>query len=218
MAERIVFWGAGGHARVIADLVQAAGEFELAGVLDNTTSPPAAFCAIPVSTSLDDLDRWREAGVRFAVAAVGDNSARVQMGQELISRGFELPRLVHPSAIVSDSACVGSGAVIGARAVVGPGCQLADHVLINSGAIVEHDCRLSTGAAIGPGATLGGGCSIGAAAWVGIGATLSHDISVGDQTIIGAGAVVVESLKDRVVAYGVPAKPMRDRDPDERVV
>jgi sugar O-acyltransferase (sialic acid O-acetyltransferase NeuD family) len=219
MTESIIMCGASGHARMIADLLNVSGQFELVGVLDNASdSPPSEFCSVAVSTNLDQLDAWKSDGIIYAIAAVGDNSARSRLSQSLRDRGFELPSLIHPSAVVSPTSIIGSGVVIGANAVVGPGCRIEDFALINSGGIVEHDCLLETAAAIGPGATVGGGCSLGIESWVGIGAVVNHGVTIGAKTIVGAGAVVVRDLPDQVVAYGVPAKPMRDVVDGERIV
>jgi acetyltransferase-like isoleucine patch superfamily enzyme len=51
---------------------------------------------------------------------------------------------------------------------------------------------------------------IGAGAWIGSNAVILAD--VGRDTIVGAGAVVTRPLPDRVVAAGVPARVVRQRD------
>lgn len=54
--------------------------------------------------------------------------------------------------------------------------------------------------------------SIGADCWVGAGSIVMADL--GDQVILGAGSVVTKPLPERVVAVGVPAKVLRERDSD----
>jgi virginiamycin A acetyltransferase len=51
---------------------------------------------------------------------------------------------------------------------------------------------------------------IGAGAWIGSNAVVLAD--VGRETIVGAGAVVTRALPDRVIAAGVPARVVRQRD------
>jgi acetyltransferase-like isoleucine patch superfamily enzyme len=56
------------------------------------------------------------------------------------------------------------------------------------------------------------GISIGAEAWIGAGVIVQDGCNVGAGTIVGAGAVVAGSLPDKVVAVGLPARVMRERD------
>ena len=55
--------------------------------------------------------------------------------------------------------------------------------------------------------------TIGAGAWIGTAAVVMAD--VGEGTVVGAGAVVTKPLPARVVAAGVPAKVVRQRDADK---
>jgi virginiamycin A acetyltransferase len=56
---------------------------------------------------------------------------------------------------------------------------------------------------------------IGAGAWIGSNAVVLAD--VGRDTIVGAGAVVTRPLPDGVIAAGVPARVVRQRDPSGSV-
>jgi acetyltransferase-like isoleucine patch superfamily enzyme len=49
-----------------------------------------------------------------------------------------------------------------------------------------------------------------------MGVTVGRKITIGEQMIIGAGSVVVKDLPSYVVAYGVPAKAVRDRKAEEK--
>jgi acetyltransferase-like isoleucine patch superfamily enzyme len=56
---------------------------------------------------------------------------------------------------------------------------------------------------------------LGRATAIGIGASVIHEVTIGADTVVGAGAVVVGDLPERVVAYGVPARVVRSREPGE---
>lgn len=56
------------------------------------------------------------------------------------------------------------------------------------------------------------GISIGAEAWIGAGVIVQDGCSVGEGTIVGAGAVVNADLPDKVIAVGLPARVLRNRD------
>ena len=53
-------------------------------------------------------------------------------------------------------------------------------------------------------------------AYIGLGANVIHGVTIGDDTLVGAGALVLDDLPSQVVAYGVPARVARSRQPGER--
>lgn len=74
--------------------------------------------------------------------------------------GYEVPSLIHPSAVVSPNAIVGRGCFVLQRAVVNRDTVMEHAVLINSGAVVDHDTHLSKGVHIGLGSVVKAHCKI----------------------------------------------------------
>ncbi len=210
-------WGAGGHGKVVADLVRACGH-RVAGFID---SDPAKLGqqvetgGSRVSFSQDEfLERLRvngrfPEGVAAVAMALGDNRKR-QCGLQLLG-GYSVPPLVHPSAVVSPSADVARGSVVFPRAVLNADARIGEAVIINSGAIIEHDCVIAGGAHVSPGAILAGRVAVGERSWIGAGATVIQGITIGADVIVGAGAVVIEDVPDGSCVVGVPARPVRRR-------
>jgi maltose O-acetyltransferase len=54
--------------------------------------------------------------------------------------------------------------------------------------------------------------TIGDRVWCGMRVTICAGVTIGDDVVIGAGSVVTKSLPSGCVAYGVPAKPVRQID------
>jgi acetyltransferase-like isoleucine patch superfamily enzyme len=119
---------------------------------------------------------------------------------------------IHPWAMVSPSAMIGRGTVVFPGAVVHTGAVVGAHVVINTGVIVEHDAELSDGVNLSPGVKSGGRIVIGEGTFVATGATLAPRVRIGAWSVIGAGSVVVDDIPDRVLAYGVPARPVAEID------
>ena len=209
---RIVIWGVGGHALVVADIIRASGRYELAGFLmDAENSQYARESLRPfLLGGSEKLAALREEGVHEAVVAIGDCSTRLGAAAQLRAEGFALATLVHPGAVVASDAMLGAGTVLAAGAIVGAGATLGENVIINTAATVDHECRIADGAHISPGAHLAGRIVVGRAAWIGIGASVIDNVSIGASSIIGAGAVVVRDIPDSVTAYGVPARVMKE--------
>lgn len=209
--DRLVIWGASGHAMVVADIVRLQGVYTIAGFLDsvNPQRRGTAFYDGVILGGEEQLSSLQDQGIEHILLGFGDCQARLEKTQVLLAHGFSLPVAIHPKAVVAGDVRIGPGTVIAAGAVVNPGCQIGCSVIINTLAGVDHECAIGDAAHISPGAHLAGQVTVGAATQVGIGAAVIQRITIGAGTIIGAGAVVVEDLPDHVIAYGVPAKVKR---------
>jgi UDP-N-acetylbacillosamine N-acetyltransferase len=212
----LIIWGAGGHACVVADIVRLVGAYAIVGFLDDEPGRCGEpFCRAAVLGSREQLDGLRAKGVKHLIVAVGSCPARLVMAEIAHSHGFRLTVAVHPQAIVADDAIIGAGTVIAAGAVVSPGALLGACVIVNTRASVDHECELDDGVHIGPGAHLGGRVTVGRGAWVGLGAAVRERVTVGAGALVGMGAVVVEDIPAGMVAYGVPARVVREVTPDD---
>lgn len=209
--QKLVLWGAAGHAKVVADIVRLEGGFQIVGFLDDTDAAARGreFCGARILGGREQLESLRAAGVSHVILAFGDGAARLRLAPLVRERGFELATAIHPHATVATDVRLGAGTVIAAGAVINPGTTLGENVIVNTLAGVDHDCAIGDGAHIAPGARLAGDVRVGEAVWIGIGAIVREKVSIGARTVIGAGAVVLEDVPADVVAYGVPARAVR---------
>lgn len=210
-SNKLVIWGAGGHAIVVADIIRLRGDYEIIGFLDdvNPVRYNTDFCGVPILGGQEQLDILRRRGVDCLILAFGDCQARLRLSELVREKGFYLATAIHPQAIVAADVQVGPGTVIAAGAVVNPGGKIGENVIINTCASVDHNCIVEDGAHIAPGAHLAGKVIVGCAARIGIGAIITEHVRIGAGSVIGAGAVVLNDIPENIVAYGVPAKVIR---------
>ncbi|HEX6838091.1 MAG TPA: sugar acetyltransferase, partial [Polyangia bacterium] len=132
----IVIVGAGGHAKVVAELVRAGGVFEVAAFVDElaTQRDGDHFLGAKVLAGDDALSRARKLGLGWALPAFGDCNARLGCCERLVAHGFEIASAVHPRAAIADDAVIGAGTVLIAGAVVGPAARLGAAVIVNTSA------------------------------------------------------------------------------------
>lgn len=199
--------GAGGHAKVVAEALAAAG------------SPVRGFVdpSVPVGTTilhgavLGD-DAWLDAVpaheriVAVGVGATSSVALRRRIIDSLLAAGATVTGCRHPSAVVAASATLDPTAQVLALALVNPSATVGAHAVVYSGAVVEHDCTVGPFAYLSPRTVLCGGALVGAGAFIGAAATVLPGVSVGDGATVGAGAVVVDDVPAGATAVGVPAR------------
>jgi sugar O-acyltransferase (sialic acid O-acetyltransferase NeuD family) len=200
----VLILGAGGHGKVIADILLAQGT-EVLGFLDDTPAAQGTTrLGLPVLGPIDSLLDYHPSGL---ILGIGENRARKMIAERLGSAVQNLwCNAIHPRATISPFVHLGRGVVIAAHVAINPDTILGDHVIINTGATVDHDCRIGDYAHIAPGSHLAGTVTIGAGTLVGVGTAIIPGRSVGAWSVIGAGSVVVRDIGDGVTAKGVPAR------------
>jgi sugar O-acyltransferase (sialic acid O-acetyltransferase NeuD family) len=205
--------GAGGHAKVVIDLVERAGRHRILAVFDDDTSTwGLTLAGYPVVGGIGELlADWRQRCV--AVVAIGDNAARHTISLRLTEQGVRLATVVHPAAVVARDVTLGAGTVVVALGVIEPGSVVGPGAIVNTSASVGHDCVLGDCAFIGPGARLTGNIRVGDLSFVGAGASVVPGRTIGRNVRVGAGAVVVDDVPDDVTVVGVPARVVRPRRP-----
>lgn len=189
----IFIYGAGGHGKMVADLLRVQGLYRVLGFVDDGLPSGSAVMGIPVLGGAAILESLHRQGVRLAVNAVGGVSnigVRIEVFRRLASAGFTFPYLVHPRAVVEPGARIADGAHVLALAYVGSEAELGYGTIVGTGAIVSHDCKLGNFVNISPAAVLAGGVEVGSGSLIGMGATINLSVRIGAGARIGNGATV----------------------------
>lgn len=193
---RLIILGAGGHAKVVAELARLIG-WQVTGFLAPSDQRGAENLGAPILGNGIDLcadPSWIEQNDMFP--AIGQGEIRWREFVRLAALGARVPSLIHPAAVVSPSAQVDAGAVVMAGAIIQAGCVIGPAAIINTGAQVDHDCRIGAGTMIAPGAVLCGHVHVGEHAFVGAAAVIVPSIRIGRNAFVGAGTVVATDLPD----------------------
>lgn len=195
-------YGAGGHAKVIIDILDAMG-VSVAGIVDDN----------PAAHKFMDIDVFHEwtAACSPILISIGHNETRKAIAERLDTEGATFGWAVHPSAIISPHALIGEGSVVMQGCILQSCCCVGRHCIINTGASVDHECIIGDYAHISPHATLCGNVSVGEGTWIGACSVVIPGVKIGRWSVIGAGSVVCRDIPDGVVAYGSPCRVVRNR-------
>ena len=207
--EKLVVFGAGGHAKVVLDIVEQQGDYEIAGLVDDDIKHRGKrFFGYPVLGTRAELPALRSAQLRHAIVTIGDNASRASVAALLDRDGWQFASAVHPRASIGRGVKIGPGSVVMAGCVVNADATLGGHVIVNTGATVDHDCRIEDAVHIAPGCHLCGGVSVGQGSLLGAGTTVAPGVSIGNRVIVGAGSTVIRDVADGARVSGSPARPL----------
>jgi sugar O-acyltransferase (sialic acid O-acetyltransferase NeuD family) len=200
--------GAGGHGKVVLDILRAGGKYRPVGFVDADPKLLNTHVGgLPVFGAIHLLNKLKQQHrLKAAIIAIGDNRARCGYLKTVEDHELEIINAIHPSASVSPAAVLGRNVVVAAHAVVSTETVVADLAIINTAAIVDHECTIERAAHVCPGVHLAGRVHIGAGAFIGLGANVIQCLSIGENATVGAGAVVLRDVPAGATVVGVPAR------------
>ena len=207
--EKLVVFGAGGHAKGVIDIIEQQGNYDIAGLLDDDIKHQGKrFFGYPVLGTRAALPALFSAQLCHAIVTIGDNLSRAAVAAHLDQHGWRFASAVHPRASIGRGVKIGPGSVVMAGCAVNADAYLGGQVIVNTGATVDHDCRIEDAVHIAPGCHLCGGVSVGQGSLLGAGSTVTPGVTIGKKVIVGAGSTVIRDVADEARVSGVPARPL----------
>lgn len=142
--------------------------------------------------------------------AFGNMKYRKAVFDQFIGNGWEAVNIIHPDAVISPEAKIGQGVLVECGCLITPNPVIGNNVVINTGSQVNHDNFVRDHVYIASGVVLSGGVTIEENTLIDDGVVITLGKKVGSNCIIGAGSVVTKDICNDSVAYGVPAKIIRN--------
>lgn len=208
--ERLLLFGAGGHAKSVISAIKAANSHSIAVLVEDAPGKAGAeVMGHAVISGRDALEKLRSDGIRRAIVAIGENGARARISRLLALTGFDLTTVIHPSAWIAPEVRIGAGSFIHAFAVLGPECRIGQGVIVSAQVVVGHDSHIGDWAHLTPGVRVGGNAVVGQGAFLGMGCAVLPGVNVGANASVGANSVVHRDVPDNAVIAGNPARIIR---------
>lgn len=213
---KTIIIGAGGHSRVVYDILSYDQNTEVVAFIDNTPrGSEETIMGVPVKGDHEVIrDMIEKEGIGGFIIAVGDNKIRRNHFEKLIDMGLEPVSAIHPESYVSKTATIGAGTVIASGANVSTNAEIGKNSILNTGAIVDHEATIGPHVHIAPGTTIAGRVEIDEFSFVGMGSTVGDYTNIGKNVTVGAGSAVLEDVPPDVTIAGSPAEIKRQKETD----
>jgi sugar O-acyltransferase (sialic acid O-acetyltransferase NeuD family) len=206
--KKILIVGGGGHAKVVASILNKHQEWTPVGYTDPVNRGP--LLGLPY-LGTDESIPSIISKLSLSAAAIGlGQLTEFTIRKELVARvqslGLNLPPIISPDAIVNEMVKIGLGAIIMDGVILQPDVEIGHFSIINTGSSVDHGCKIGEYTFIAPGVTLSADVKLGKSVFIGTGTCVIQGVVITDNTTIGSGAVVANNIEQNGTYIGVPAK------------
>jgi sugar O-acyltransferase (sialic acid O-acetyltransferase NeuD family) len=211
--KNILIFGSEGHAKVIVDIIEKQGKYNITGFIDVHRGKKTVILGYKVlgdESSLKDIVSSYE--IYGGIIGIGDNSNRAKCRDKIIKviPNFKFVNCIHPKSILGKDVTLGEGNVIMASAIINSSTSINNHCILNTNSSIDHDCLMSDFSSVAPNVTVGGNVKIGDYSAIGIGTNIFHNVNIGYNCIIGGGSLVCHDTYDNSIYYGSPSKFIRE--------
>ncbi len=138
--------GAGGLGQDVAEIANLTGRYTKIAFLDDAPTSEKERQYKVIGT-VDELEKFSQ-DFEYCIAAVGNNDYRMTVHHKIKEAGYDIPILIHPTAIVHPLAYLECGVIIRAMCFVSSGVDIGESVLLNIGCKIDHNCVIGEGSHI----------------------------------------------------------------------
>lgn len=212
--NNVAILGAGGHAKVIIDiikdkLINLPCDLDKQYVNLYLYDDKKDMLGISINNvSIKGNIRDKKYGTPYLICAIGDNNIRRSIVNDiensLNSSMTWWVNIIGKNCSIAKTGFIDIGTVIFNNVNIGPNVVIGRHSIINNHSNIDHDCTIGEFVHIAPGAILCGGVEIGNGTLIGAGATILPNIKIGKNLIIRAGSMIKEDIlsqDDRIKYY-----------------
>ncbi|KFN40560.1 MAG: acetyltransferase [Sulfuricurvum sp. MLSB] len=192
MKPEILLVGGGGHCKALIDVIEAAGQYTIAGIIDRPELIGEQILGYRVIGCDDDLSSL-VSRYPYAIVSVGQvrtPDLRKKLFALLERAGYVIPSIISPRAYVSPHARVERGSVVMHDALINAHARVGANCIVNTKALIEHDCRVGDHCHVSTGAILNGATVVGEGTFVGSNAVSKEGALIAEASFIKAGSIV----------------------------
>lgn len=219
MINNIVLIGGGNQAHYTIDIIEKEGKYNIIGIIDSLQEIGSERFGYKILGKQENiLEIIKQYSIDGGIISIGDNWSRFYVYEQIkkLVPDFIFVNAIHPSVIIGNNVKIGKGIIAMAGCIFNPKAYIGNFTFFATGAQVEHDCTIKDFASISAGSITGGYVKLGKYSAITLGVIIMDRLEIGENTVIGSGSLVTKSLPNNVLAYGNPAKIIRNRIKGEK--
>lgn len=201
--KKIAIIGAGGHAKVIIDIISEIGNYVIVGFFDDNKF--GTFCNIPILGKINEINIINK-NIEIDTYIIGIGNDRIRQNIYETHKNINWDTLIHPKTIISKTSIINYGTVICAGSIIQTEANIGKHCIVNTNSNIDHESKIGDFCSICPGVTICGQVIINNCTMIGANSVIIQNINIGNNCIIGAGSVVIRDIQDNQKVVGNPIK------------
>lgn len=196
MKQEIILVGGGGHCKSCIDVIEQAGTFQIAGIVDMPEKLHKKILGYEIVATDNNLSRLINKYENFLITLgqIKSPEKRIRLFETLKGLGVKLPVIVSPLAYVSRHAEIEEGTIVMHYALVNAGAKIGKNCIINTRALIEHDAIIADHCHIATDAVINGGVKVGSGTFFGSNAVSKEYIVIDKNLVIGCGAQIINDV------------------------
>ena len=208
--------GAKGFSKEVLEIFHQLDQLQNIGFYDdvNTDIGNNLYDQFPIIKNKDEVKEFFiENGNEFTLG-LGNPHIRFQLYNKFMNLGGVFCSIISPLAQIGHYANeIGKGCNIMTNTVITNDIKIGNGVLINLSCTVGHGTVIEDFVELCPGVNISGSCTLGKYSFIGTNTTVLPGIRIGENVTIGAGSVVTKDVPDNSLAFGIPAKVIKNLEP-----
>ncbi|MBE0509045.1 MAG: acetyltransferase [Marinospirillum sp.] len=197
MTRQVILLGAGGHAKVVLDVLQLLNQ-TVVGVTDPQLHQQgiAEWRGLPVLGDDQAVTCYQPDQIFLAngLGSLPGQTLRQTIYKQFKNLGYSFITLVHPSALIGTGVTFAEGVQIMAGSILQPDTYIGENTLINTGAQLDHDCSIGKHCHLAPGVILCGNVTMEDTCHLGPASCVTQGCHLGQGSILGAGSTLLKNL------------------------
>lgn len=191
----VIILGAGGHAKVVINALQASNR-EILGVTDPNRKAGEQVLGVKVLGDDSIVFQFTPSSVELinGIGALPESTLRSKLSSLFRKKGYHFGTVIHPQAVIAPDVVLEEGVQIMAGTIIQPGSSIGQDTIVNTGSSVDHDCIIGGECHIAPGAVINGHVTIDQGCFIGSTSCVTQAVTIGKEVIVAAGSVIYTDI------------------------
>lgn len=209
--KQLIIIGAGGYGREIFDFAHDCKGYEedfiIKGFIDENMDALKGYVGYPAI--LGKVSDYKPEKDDVFICAIGSVAPKKNVCEMILAKGGKFITLISNRAYVSaNNTRIGKGCLICPDSRIHCDVTIGDFVTLQPNAVLGHDVKVGNWCHINDYADCGGATHIEDEVTIHTHSFILPGFTVGRGSTIGAGSIVIGNVKEGVVMFGNPAKPL----------